>query len=142
MPAGFRVLDLISGSKAHLDAVQENYFEHLRFASTVAAMLAAAAVACLLHALIPAVCTGTASRTIRQLNALLADRELLDRTASEAGAAIGFTFLLAVSLAVAVTLWLAGAAAVMALPLTLIAFALPLAALAANPELAAEPAHA
>ena len=137
-----RVPALVAGSKAHLAAVHETYFEHLRFASTVAAMLAAAAVACLLHAVVPALCTGTASRTIRQLNALLADRDLLEQTCREAGEAIGFTFLLSFSLAAAVALWLAGAAAVMALPLSLIAFCLPLAALAANPELAAEPADA
>lgn len=142
MPAGFRVLDLVSGSRAHLAAVRESYFEHLRFASTVGAMLAAAGIACMLHALVPALCTGTASRTIRQLNALLADRQLLADAAREAGAAIGFTFLFALSLSAAVTLWVAGASAVLALPLSLIAFALPLALLVSNPELAADAADA
>jgi hypothetical protein len=124
---------VVAHSRAHLAAVDETYFEHLRFAATVAAMLAAAAVACLLHALVPAWCTSTASRTIRQLHALLADRSLLAEASSEAGEAIGFTLLLALGLGASLALWLLGAA--VALPLSLIALGLPLACLAANPEL-------
>ena len=133
MPFGF--LFLVSGSKAHLAAVDESYFEHLRFAATVGAMLCAAGVACTLHALLPAFCTGTASRTIRQLNALLSNRKLPEETSRGAGEAVCFTLLLGLCLLLPVALWAAGAAALVALPLSLIALGLPLACLAANPEL-------
>ena len=136
MPASFRVFTLLRDSKAHLAAVGESYFEHLRFALTVGAMLIAAGLACSLHAFVPAWCTGTASRTIRQLNALLSDRTLLARTAREAGNAIAFTLLLILSAVTAAFPWGAGADAAVAAPLSLIALALPLAFLLANPELA------
>jgi hypothetical protein len=135
MAGRFGFIPLVSGSRAHLAQAQESYFEHLRFASTVGAMLAVAGLACTLHALVPAICTGTASRTIRQLVALLADRSQLALAAREAGEAIAFTLLFALCLGASLLLWVAGAAAPLALPLSLIALALPVAMLATNPEL-------
>ena len=135
MAERFRFISLVSGSRAHLAGVDEGYFEHLRFAATVGAMLTAAGLACTLHALVPALCTGTASRTIRQLHALMDDRSLLLAVRREAGEAVAFVLLLVLGLAAALLLWMAGSAAPVALPLSLIALGLPAAMLAANPEL-------
>jgi hypothetical protein len=135
MAKGFRFIPLVSGSRAHLVQARESYFEHLRFASTVGAMLAAAGVACTLHAIVPAVCTSTASRTISQLNALLADRSMLPLVAREAGEATAFALLLALCLGALLLLWITGAAALVALPMSLIALAMPIAMLCTNPEL-------
>jgi len=135
MSVGVRFFSVVSHSKAHLAAVQETYFQHMRFASTVGAMLAAAGIACILHSLLPSVCTGTASRTIRRLNTLLDDRQTLADARRNTGEAVSFVMLLTISTIAAVSLWLAGASAVVALPLTFIALGLPAALLITNPEL-------
>lgn len=59
---------------AHPRAVDETYFEHLRFAATFGFWLAAAAGAAFVHALIPALCETTASRIIRRLHARIDGR--------------------------------------------------------------------
>src|SRR4028119_518872 len=50
MAERFRFISLVSGSRAHLAGVDEGYFEPLRFAATVGAMLTAAGLARTLHA--------------------------------------------------------------------------------------------
>jgi hypothetical protein len=134
-----RIFSAVADSKAHLAAVGESYFEHMRFAAAVGAMLAAAAMACTLHALIPGVCTGTASRTIRRLNILLERRETLHELASSSGEAIGFAFLASASLLAVAALWIIGTNPAVALPLTFVALGLPGAFLLTNPELEAAP---
>jgi hypothetical protein len=53
---------------AHPKAVGESYFGHQRMALTVCFALLGAALAALVHALIPALCERTASRTILALH--------------------------------------------------------------------------
>ena len=65
---------MIRRSKQHLVEAGETYFEHLSFAATVGLMALAGGLACLIHAIVPGLCTRTASRTIGLLNELLADR--------------------------------------------------------------------
>ena len=51
----------------HPAAVEETYFEHLRFAGGFGVTLLIAAFAAFAHALIPAVCERTASRIVARL---------------------------------------------------------------------------
>jgi hypothetical protein len=126
---------VIGTSRGHLSQVRESYGEHLRFAFGVGAMMVAAGLACCLHALVPAVCRDTGSRTIRCLSRLLDDRSALEAAATETADAVAFALVFFMSLAIAVLVWALGARAVVALPLTLLALALPAAVLAANPDL-------
>ena len=59
---------------AHPEAVGETYFEHLRVATGFGLRLLAAGGACLLHGLIPNLCTDTGSRSIRSLHDRLSRR--------------------------------------------------------------------
>jgi len=126
---------LVGTSRAHLSQVRESYGEHLRFAFGVGAMMVAAGLACCLHALVPAVCRDTGSRTIRCLSRLMDDRSALEAAVAETADAVAFALLFCMSLAIAVLFWALGASAVVALPISLLALALPAAVLAANPDL-------
>jgi hypothetical protein len=59
---------------AHPHSVGESYFVHQRMALTVCFSLFGAALAALLHALIPALCERTASCTILALHRRIATR--------------------------------------------------------------------
>ncbi|MEM7214872.1 MAG: DUF6356 family protein [Pseudomonadota bacterium] len=52
----------------HPQSVDETYFEHLRFAAAFSAGLFVAALAALVHAVIPSLCERTASRKIAELH--------------------------------------------------------------------------
>ena len=54
--------------RSHLDHAGEGYFEHLGVACRIGGLLIAAGAACLVHAVVPALCTDRASRTIRRLH--------------------------------------------------------------------------
>jgi hypothetical protein len=54
-----------------LDEVGETYFEHLRAAFRIARLLARASVGCALHALVPGICTRTASRRVGQVQDII-----------------------------------------------------------------------
>ena len=58
----------------HPDSVEETYLQHLRVAFGFAAWLAVAALAALVHALIPALCERAASRIVRRLHDRLSSR--------------------------------------------------------------------
>jgi hypothetical protein len=127
---------MISGSKAHLRENGETYVEHLRFAATIAMLSIGAGLACLIHALVPALCTTTASRTIRHVTALLGKRDELDHTRAEASELLAFLFLLMLSVAVVVPLWLMPIPVIVRIAYSLLALAIPLTLLMTNRELA------
>ncbi len=58
----------------HPATVNETYFGHMRFALGFAFWLGVAAVAALIHALIPALCETTASRVLKRLHARIENR--------------------------------------------------------------------
>ncbi len=126
---------LLRGSREHLAAVGEGYGAHLRFAALVGAMLAAAGLACLLHALVPALCRSTASRTISRLHRLLQDRSALAEAAAESEAAVAFALLVLLVLATAAALWIAGAAPAVGAPVALLALGFPVGLLAVDRDL-------
>ncbi|MGZ8312061.1 MAG: DUF6356 family protein [Allosphingosinicella sp.] len=123
-----RTFGLLGKSRAHLAAAGENYAEHLRFAVAVGTHMVAAGTACLIHALIPALCEDKASTAVRRLHAVLDDRRQA-ATLLRDGEAAGLLTLLVLSAAVACLPWLMQAPAVPSLSLSLIALAFPVAAL-------------
>ena len=131
---------LVTASRAHLRSAGESYRAHFRFAAAVGAMLAAAGLACLVHALVPGLCRDTASRTIRCLGGVLEDRSSIDRAFVETAEAVAFAFLLSMAIAIGASLWLAGAGATLTLLMMALALALPTALLATSPDLAGESA--
>ena len=130
---------LVAASRSHLAGVGEAYFEHMRFAFGVGAMMVSAGIACMLHALIPGLCQDTASRTLAQLTRSVEDREALGEALAETAEAIGFAMLLSMGVSFTAALWLLGADAAIAVPITLLSLAFPAAVLAANPNLRAAP---
>ena len=71
---------MVRASKRHLSQVGETYFEHLGAALGFSFSLAKASIACGLHALVPAFCTSTASRSVAELQAKLVRRAAHQRS--------------------------------------------------------------
>src|SRR6478735_488992 len=85
---------MIAQSQAHLTTAGESYFQHWRFATTVGLMAMAAGIACLIHALVPALCTRTASRTIGLIGELFQDRDRLEEIEARSIEATAFVLLI------------------------------------------------
>ena len=126
---------MIFQSRAHLRDAGEGYWQHFRFATTFGLLAMAAGIAALLHALIPGLCTHTASRIIRHLGHLIDDRTKIDALESEAVEARAFVMLLILATAVVAPLWLLGAPLILKIAYSLLAYALPAALMISNPEL-------
>ena len=126
---------MIEQSRAHLRDAGEGYWQHLRFATTFGLLAIAAGLAALIHAIIPGVCTHTASRIVRHLGQLVDDRSRIDAIESEAVEAPAFVLLLILATAVVAPLWLLGAPMILKLTYTVLAYALPAALMFTNPEL-------
>ena len=58
----------------HPATVNETYFQHMRFAFGFAFWLGIAALAALVHAIVPALCETTASRILKRLSARIESR--------------------------------------------------------------------
>jgi hypothetical protein len=58
----------------HPATVDETYFQHMRFAFSFAFWLGTAALAALVHAIVPALCETTASRILKRLHARIESR--------------------------------------------------------------------
>lgn len=54
--------------RTHLDTANEGYFEHMGVAMRIGGLLVVAGAACMVHAVVPALCTDRASRTIKRLH--------------------------------------------------------------------------
>lgn len=128
-------MTMISQSRVHLAQAGEGYWQHFRFATTFGLLAMAAAIAALLHALVPALCTHTASRIIRHLGQLMEDRSRIDAIESEAVEARAFVLLLLLATGVVAPLWFLGAPLTLKLAYTVLAYALPAVLMITNPEL-------
>ena len=126
---------MIQQSKSHLQHAGESYWQHWRFATTFGLLAIAAGLAAIIHAIVPAACTQTASRIVRHLALLLEDRSRIDALESEAVEARAFVLLLILATAVVAPLWLLGAPLMLKLAYSLLAYALPAALMFTNPEL-------
>lgn len=65
---------MIRASLNHLEDNVESYFEHMRAALRIACLMFRAGIACATHAIVPALCTTTASRCLAELENLFASR--------------------------------------------------------------------
>ena len=65
---------MLKKSKEHLDFVDESYWQHLSFAFWFAGRLICAGAAVIVHALCPALCQDTGSRTVFALYDVLKSR--------------------------------------------------------------------
>ena len=128
---------MLTKCRKHLQEAEETYFQHLAFASLVGLMAIGAGLACLIHALVPALCQRTCSSTIRLLEELFADRSRLPVIAARASGATTFVGLVALSLYAAIPPIIVGADAGFAAVAFGLAMILPVTFLATNPELAA-----
>ena len=133
---------MIRRSKQHLVEAGETYFEHLSFAATVGLMALAGGLACLIHAIVPGLCTRTASRTIGLLNELLADRRRVAEIRGQSIEAIAFAALIVAAAAISFALLMTAVPVPLAATYGAIALALPITLLLSNPELEASPATA
>ncbi len=124
--------DLVNESRGHLADVDEDYLEHMRFASKVGGILLVAGFCCIIHSLVPALFPTSASRRIRQLNSVLQNRSLIDAQPRGGGAGMTLPFLLLMASAIAALLFASGAHPAIAAPLSLIAFSYPAAFLLSN----------
>lgn len=70
----FRKNRLASLFLDHPATVDETYFQHMRFAFGFAFWLGTAALAALVHAIVPALCETTASRILKRLHARIESR--------------------------------------------------------------------
>ncbi len=126
---------MLQSGRAHLAEVGESYFEHMRFALMVGALAAGAGLACMLHAIFPAICQTTCSRTVDLLQRLFSDRNQLGRTVTENSALILFVLLTGLSCVTALALAICTANTLIGLVVIPQAFALPLIFLSQNPGL-------
>ena len=126
---------MITQSRAHLTAAGENYGDHFRFAATVGLMTMAAGFACVIHALVPALCQRTASRTVGLLSQLFTRRELLSEVEARSLEAIAFVVLALMAVLISLVLAVSAAPLPLKAVYSLLAFALPLTLLLTNHEL-------
>ena len=122
-------------SKDHLETAGETYFEHMRFALVVGFVTAGAALACIIHAIVPALCERTCSRTLGQLSWLFADRRRLREFEREASGVFTFVALILLAAATVSVPAAVGGGKTLVLTLALLAFAIPFTFLSTNPEL-------
>jgi uncharacterized protein YjeT (DUF2065 family) len=121
-------------SKAHLTEAGETYLDHLRFAAGVGLMLVAAGLACIIHGLLPGLCTKTASRTVDELKRLFAERDAFASALAESSGALVFVGLVALTLPSWALLLLAPGYPV-PIATALFAMAIPAVYLWTNPQL-------
>lgn len=126
---------LLRTSGDHLREAGESYGAHMRFALLVGATMVAAGLSCLLHALVPGLCRNTASRTIRALHRLIADRGSVAEVEAECDAPLAFALLIVLAFAAGASLWAAGTTPAVAAPVTLLALGFPASLLATDRDL-------
>ena len=127
---------MLSKSREHLSSAGETYLEHFAFAASVGLMAVGAGLACLIHALVPALCQRTCSTTVSLLQELFADRSRLPQVTEQASGAMTFVGLLALATFSACLPLLLGAGIVFAALVFALGLLVPITFLATNSELA------
>lgn len=126
---------MLQASREHLAGVSESYFEHMRFALLVGSLATGAGLACVLHAIVPAVCPSTCSRTVDLLQELFADRRRLPQVIGQSSGVLIFVALVLVSLVTALAVGFCTAQNAIGLVVIPQAFVLPIIYLSQNREL-------
>ena len=122
-------------SKDHLETAGETYLEHMRFALAVGFVTAGAGLACIIHAIVPALCERTCSRTLGQLSWLFADRRRLREFERQASGVFTFVALILLAAATASIPAAIGGGKGLIMTMAVLAFAIPFTFLSTNPEL-------
>ena len=123
---------MLQASKRHLADVGESYFEHMRFALLVGTLATGAGLACILHAIIPAMCERSCSRAIASLQRLFVDRSRTEEVIAENSALLIFVVLIAISLITCVAVTVCTAGSWLALIVIPQSFTLPIVFLSQN----------
>ncbi|HEX7930286.1 MAG TPA: DUF6356 family protein [Sphingomicrobium sp.] len=126
---------MLKRSNDHLLTAGETYLQHLRFALLVGFITIGAGLACIVHAIVPAFCERTCSRTLGQLSILFADRRQLQRFEDEASGVFTFAALVLLSAATVSVPAAAGGPLPLVLAVGAMAFSIPAVFLSTNPEL-------
>jgi hypothetical protein len=126
---------MLKRSKNHLLAAGESYLQHMRFALTVGFVTLGAGLACVIHALVPALCERTCSRTLGQLGLLFSERGRLRQFEREASGVVTFIALFLLASATAMIPAALGGGGALVATIALLAFAIPITFLTTNPDL-------
>ena len=126
---------MIERSRRHLARAGETYFQHLRFALLVGFTTIGAGLACVIHAIVPALCERTCSRTLGQLSLLFEDRARLHQFEREASGVFTFVALLLLASATVSLPAAAGGPFPLILMVAALAFSIPAVFLSTNPDL-------
>ncbi len=118
-------------SRAHLRSVDEDYLEHMHFASRVGRILIVAGICCLIHSLIPALFPTSASRRIRLLGEALRDRSVVASPKASARSQSTLAMLLLMATTISLVLLGSGADLRIASALSAVSFTYPAAFLLA-----------
>lgn len=128
-------MQVLNRSKIHLRGAGETYLQHMRFALFVGFVTVGAGLACLIHAIVPAFCERTCSRTLGQLSLLFLDRSRLREFEGEASGVFTFIALMLLSSAATMVPAALGGGMVLVAVMALLAFAIPFTFLSTNPDL-------
>ena len=126
---------MIEQSKAHLREAGETYGEHLACAFTVGLMAVGAGLACVIHALVPALCRQTCSATVRELCRLFENRGELEQVRGQASGAMVFAGLISLSAFASAPLLIAARGDWWSWVIAALSFAIPAVFLSTNPQL-------
>lgn len=126
---------VLNRSKTHLRTAGETYLQHMRFALFVGIVTVGAGLACVIHALVPAFCEKTCSRTLGQLSLLFSDRSRLRQFEDEASGVFTFIALMLLSMATTMVPATLGGGTALVAVMALLAFAIPFTFLSTNPDL-------
>lgn len=126
---------MIEQSRAHLREAGETYAEHLAFAFTVGLMAVGAGLACLIHALVPALCRQTCSATVRELYRLFENRGELEQVRGQASGPMVFAGLVSLSAFASAPLVIAARGDWWSWVIAALSFAIPAVFLSTNPQL-------
>ena len=126
---------MIEQCRKHLEEASESYDEHMLFAVTVGLMAVGAGLACLVHAVIPALCKHRCSETVRDLYRLFENRGELDQVRYQASGAMTLIGLTSLALFSVAPLVAAAPGEWWAWTVAGLAFAIPAVFLSTNPQL-------
>lgn len=126
---------MIEDSRNHLREAGETYGEHMGFAVTVGLMAIGAGLACLIHAVVPALCKHRCSETVRQLYRLFENRRELEHVRDQASGAMVFAGLTALCVFAVAPLIAAAPGEWWTWTAAGFAFAIPAVFLSTNPQL-------
>ena len=126
---------MLNASRDHLREAGESYLEHMRFAWVVGTLAAGAGLACMIHAIVPALCPKSCSRTVGLLQMLFADRSKLGAVSGESSGVLAFVVLIGISSLTAIVTAASIGNPLIAAVVTVQAYALPLIYLVQNPGL-------